>query len=153
MRRVHPEFAVLLTISLTWLHAAAAERAISIPVQITHAQNYDPFPSPDGKKLVFISLISGKEQLFTMDVEPFWRDDLSIDEQFKPVGVSSSSRRENRRTSRQIHSFTSRLTLRYPRGVAVHVARPARSIPPCYARTSSTRIADTFVRPVPIFPK
>ena len=45
-RRVHPEFAVLLTISLTWLHTtAAADRAISIPVQITDAQNYDPFPS------------------------------------------------------------------------------------------------------------
>ena len=63
-------FSVLLTISLTWLHAAAAaDRAISIPMQITHAQNFDPFPSPDGKKLVFISMISGKEQLFTMDVD------------------------------------------------------------------------------------
>ncbi len=41
----------------------------SIPVQITHAQNFDPFPSPDGKKLVFISMLSGKEQLFTMDVD------------------------------------------------------------------------------------
>ena len=38
-------------------------------MQITHAQNFDPFPSPDGKKLVFISMISGKEQLFTMDVD------------------------------------------------------------------------------------
>ena len=63
-------FSVLLTISLTSLHpAAAADRAISIPVQITHAQNFDPFPSPDGKKLVFISMISGKEQLFTMDAD------------------------------------------------------------------------------------
>src|SRR5438045_766964 len=61
---------VLLAISLTWLHAAAAaDRAISIPVQITHAQNFDPFPSPDGKKLVFISMLSGKEQLFTMNVD------------------------------------------------------------------------------------
>jgi TolB protein len=61
---------LLLAISLTWPHgAAAADRAISIPVQITHAQNFDPFPSPDGKKLVFISMLSGKEQLFTMDVD------------------------------------------------------------------------------------
>src|SRR3989440_1703146 len=51
------------------LAAAAADKAISIPVQITHAQNFDPFPSPDGKKLVFISMLSGKEQLFTMDVD------------------------------------------------------------------------------------
>jgi TolB protein len=61
-------FSVLLAISLASLHAAAAaDRAISIPVQITHAQNFDPFSSPDGKRLVFISMISGKEQLFTMD--------------------------------------------------------------------------------------
>jgi TolB protein len=61
-------FSVPAMISLTWLHAAAAaDRAISIPVQITHAENFDPFPSPDGKKLVFISMLSGKEQLFTMD--------------------------------------------------------------------------------------
>src|SRR5206468_12507566 len=60
-------FSALLTISLTWLHAA--DKAISIPVQITHAQNFDPFPSPDGKKLVFISMLSGKEQLFIMDVD------------------------------------------------------------------------------------
>ena len=60
-------FSVLLTTSLTWLHAA--DKPISIPVQITHAQNFDPFPSPDGKKLVFISTISGKEQLFTMDAD------------------------------------------------------------------------------------
>jgi len=63
-------FSLLLTTSLMWLHAAgAADKAISIPVQITHAQNFDPFPSPDGKKLVFISMLSGKEQLFTMDVD------------------------------------------------------------------------------------
>jgi len=63
-------FSLLLALSLAWLHAAAAaDKAISIPVQITHAQNFDPFPSPDGKKLVFISMLSGKEQLFTMDAD------------------------------------------------------------------------------------
>src|SRR5207248_6163009 len=58
----------ILTFSFS-LAAGAADKAISIPVQITHAQNFDPFPSPDGKKLVFISMLSGKEQLFTMDVD------------------------------------------------------------------------------------
>ena len=54
---------VLLTMSLAWQHAAAAaDRALSIPVQITHAENFDPFPSPDGKKLVFISMLSSREQ-------------------------------------------------------------------------------------------
>jgi TolB protein len=59
---------LIVTFSFS-IAAGAADRAISIPVQITHAQNFDPFPSPDGKKLVFISMISGKEQLFTMDVD------------------------------------------------------------------------------------
>ncbi len=59
---------LILTFSFC-LAAVAAERAISIPVQITHAQNFDPFPSLDGKKLVFISMISGKEQLFTMNAD------------------------------------------------------------------------------------
>src|SRR6476661_5201522 len=51
------------------VQASAADLEISIPIQITHAQNFDPTPSPDGKKLIFISLISGKEQLFTMDAD------------------------------------------------------------------------------------
>src|ERR1700704_940713 len=51
------------------LRAPGAEPPLSIPVQLTHAENFDPSPSPDGKRLVFISLISGKEQLFTMDAD------------------------------------------------------------------------------------
>ena len=61
-------FFLVLTFSFSFA-VAAADKAISIPMQITHAQNFDPFPSPDGKKLVFISMISGKEQLFTMGVD------------------------------------------------------------------------------------
>jgi len=48
---------------------ARDDLAISIPIQLTHAQNFDPSPSPDGKKLVFISMLSGKEQLFTMGAD------------------------------------------------------------------------------------
>jgi TolB protein len=55
--------------SLSSWQASAADLEISIPIQITHAQNFDPAPSPDGKKLVFISMLSGKEQLFTMDAD------------------------------------------------------------------------------------
>src|SRR5438094_2755438 len=58
-----------LVVSLVSRHVAGADFAISIPIQLTHAQNFDPSPSPDGKKFVFISVISGKEQLFTMDVD------------------------------------------------------------------------------------
>ncbi len=51
------------------LPVGASDLAISIPVQLTHAQNLDPSPSPDGKRLVFISIVAGKEQLFTMDTD------------------------------------------------------------------------------------
>ena len=72
MRNISAGCAVLLcplAISFFSRSAAGADMAISIPVQLTHAQNYDPSPSPDGKRLVFISSISGKEQLFTMDID------------------------------------------------------------------------------------
>jgi TolB protein len=51
------------------LQASGANVALSIPVQITHALNYDPSPSPDGKRLAFLSVIAGREQIFTMDVD------------------------------------------------------------------------------------
>ena len=59
----------LLTISFLAGNAIAADLSISIPIQLTHAQNLDVSPSPDGKKLVLISVISGKEQFFTMNVD------------------------------------------------------------------------------------
>jgi TolB protein len=60
---------LIFAISVGSRRAYAADLEISIPIQLTHAQNFDPSPSPDGKKLVFISMLSGKEQLFTMDVD------------------------------------------------------------------------------------
>ena len=60
---------LLFLSTLLFPASALAVTTLSIPVQITHAQNYDPSPSPDGKQLVFISLIAGKEQLFTMNVD------------------------------------------------------------------------------------
>src|SRR5438105_13454018 len=60
---------LVVVVSCVTFVARCAEPPMSIPIQITHAQNFDPSPSPDGKKLVFISMISGKEQLFTMDVD------------------------------------------------------------------------------------
>jgi hypothetical protein len=59
----------VLTASFFSLPASGAEMAISIPVQLTHPLNFDPSPSPDGKRLVFITSISRKEQLFTMSVD------------------------------------------------------------------------------------
>jgi TolB protein len=53
------------------LLCASSTRAapLTIPFQLTHSQNMDPSPRPDGKRLVFISVIAGKEQLFTMNAD------------------------------------------------------------------------------------
>ena len=67
-----------LTLSFFLLHAGAAE--ISIPVQLTHAENYDPSPSPDGKRLVFITVISGREQLCTMNADGANVSQLTMDD-------------------------------------------------------------------------
>ncbi len=60
---------LLIGFSLLPIGAQGADLPLAIPVQITHAQNFDPSPSPDGKRLVYISVISGKEQLFTMNID------------------------------------------------------------------------------------
>src|SRR4051794_32287608 len=60
---------LISAVSLSSWQADAADLEISIPIQLSHSQNMDPSPSPGGKKLVFISVISGKEQLFTMDAD------------------------------------------------------------------------------------
>lgn len=70
--RLLRQITTAVSVSILLLLAApshAAENPWAIPVQITHAQNYDPSPSPDGKRLVFISTISGKEQLYTINVD------------------------------------------------------------------------------------
>ncbi len=56
--------AILIAASLQ-----AQRNAVSLPYQLTHSANYDPSPSPDGKRLVYISAVDGREQLFTMNVD------------------------------------------------------------------------------------
>jgi TolB protein len=42
---------------------------LTLPYQLTHSQNMDPAPNPDGTRLVYISVTAGKEQLFTMNAD------------------------------------------------------------------------------------
>ncbi|MFL6300372.1 MAG: TolB family protein [Terriglobales bacterium] len=41
----------------------------ALAYQLTYSVNDDPFPSPDGKQLVYDSVVEGKYQLFVMDVD------------------------------------------------------------------------------------
>jgi len=51
---------VICASSVSSWQTNAADLEISIPIQLTHAQDFDPLPSSDGKKLVFISMLSEK---------------------------------------------------------------------------------------------
>jgi TolB protein len=42
---------------------------LTLPYQLTHSQNMDPSPNPDGTRLVYISVTAGKEQLFIMNAD------------------------------------------------------------------------------------
>jgi TolB protein len=44
-------------------------RPIALPYQLTHSVNMDPSFAPDGKRIVYISVVSGKEQLFIAQVD------------------------------------------------------------------------------------
>src|SRR6188472_3749000 len=48
---------------------AAQRQAIGLAYQLTHSVNADPSLSPDGTRMVFISEVSGREQLFTMSAD------------------------------------------------------------------------------------
>jgi TolB protein len=49
--------------------AMAQNRPITLAYQLTHSINMDPTLSPDGKEMIYISVISGKEQLFRSGVD------------------------------------------------------------------------------------
>ncbi|MGH7983640.1 MAG: eIF2A-related protein [Candidatus Udaeobacter sp.] len=46
-----------------------AASPLSIPTQLTHSLNYAAAPAPDGKKLVTITVIAGRGQIFVMNVD------------------------------------------------------------------------------------
>ena len=46
---------------------AAQSRALTLAYQLTHVDTGEPFPSPDGKKILFESSVAGRYELFTMN--------------------------------------------------------------------------------------
>lgn len=67
--RLHAPAVVLMiaVIMCAPLRAFGQRGVISQAYEVTHASNYDPSLSPDGKRIVYISVISGKEQLFIIN--------------------------------------------------------------------------------------
>jgi TolB protein len=64
------------TFLLAWLllltanaPANAQARALTLAYQLTHSVKVDPSLAPDGRRMVFITAILGREQLFVMNVD------------------------------------------------------------------------------------
>lgn len=59
---------ILLLLPMLALSTFAQSKP-GLAYQLTHSVNDDPFPSPDGKRLVYDSVVEGKYQLFIMDLD------------------------------------------------------------------------------------
>src|SRR6187549_599135 len=60
--------AILLTV-ICGDAALAQRRADALAYQVTYSATYDPSLSPDGKQMVYITQILGREQLFIRNVD------------------------------------------------------------------------------------
>jgi TolB protein len=67
-----------ITLSLLSL-PLAAQRAITLAYQLTHTDTGEPFPSPDGKKILFESRVADHYQLFTMNPDSTGQMQLTHD--------------------------------------------------------------------------
>lgn len=65
MERVHwLASAVACSVLAGASSAVAQQRASSIAQPVTYSRNYDPSLSPDGKRMVFLKVLDGREQMF-----------------------------------------------------------------------------------------
>jgi TolB protein len=64
------KYAALVSLALVLcLTDLSAQRKVALAYQLTHTDTGEPFPSPDGKKILYESLVAGKYHLFTMNVD------------------------------------------------------------------------------------
>lgn len=62
--------ALTIAVILTLAASSSGQRtAVSQAYQLSHSATYDPSLSPDGKRMVYITAIAGREQLFIMNVD------------------------------------------------------------------------------------
>ena len=59
--------------------AAAQQLATGIAIPITYSQNYDPTLSPDGRRMIFLKVLEGQEQMFMANVDGTSERQLSHD--------------------------------------------------------------------------
>src|ERR1051325_11205977 len=95
LRTYFPAVALMLTAMLPAAALGRAQRsAVSQAYQLTDTAKYDPSLSPDGKRMVYITVVEGREQLFTMNADgtgsaQLTRDDADYeDPAWSPDGKS-----------------------------------------------------------------
>src|SRR3982750_449716 len=64
-----PFACIALAICVVSVAGFAQRGTIGLAYEITYSQQYDPSLSPDGKRLVFISAVAGREQLFIGNID------------------------------------------------------------------------------------
>ena len=69
MQAVTMRLAVCTTAVFLVCPAVASTPPIALPYQLTHSIVADPSFSPDGKRMVYITVVAGKEQLFTANID------------------------------------------------------------------------------------
>ena len=47
----------------------AQDAPLTLAYQLTHSETVDPSLSPDGKRMVYITVVAGKEQLFAVNLD------------------------------------------------------------------------------------
>src|SRR6185312_14708207 len=73
-------------------HPVLHEPAGGLAYQLTHTENADPSMAPDGKRMVYISGVAGREQLFIADLDATHATQLTHDDadhedpSWSPVG-------------------------------------------------------------------
>jgi TolB protein len=80
-RTVRP-IAMLLAAAcaVTWVPRGAAQTSGPVLAsQLTYARNYDAWPAPDGHRVVYISVVSGHEQLFILDLTTHQSTQITAD--------------------------------------------------------------------------
>jgi TolB protein len=69
MRKSLRVSAVLMLVAMLAGAAMAQSGPITLAYQLTHVDTGEPWPSPDGKKILFESMLAGMYQLFTMNTD------------------------------------------------------------------------------------
>ena len=77
-----PTFRALACASLLLALPVAAQMPppLALPYQLTHHIHYDPTFSPDGKRMVYISIVAGHEQLFLANADGSGEQQLTRDD-------------------------------------------------------------------------